>query len=82
MTEVITHCTACCKEHVPEYPDFPDAVEQYAGALEISFSGGDGMFVDPIHEHLRAIICFDCAMAMCCQHPWMRRMLHPHPLEG
>lgn len=78
MPRVITHCTACAVELEPVFPGLDEAPEQYDDALEISFIGGYGMFVDPIHEELRAIICYECANKLCNEYPWIGRVLSQH----
>ena len=78
--KIITHCSDCGQELEPEFPDFDEAVEQYVGALEIRFHGGFGMFIDPIDEEHRGILCFECADKLCCEHKWIRRLLVPRML--
>lgn len=77
--EVITHCGSCGKELEPESggPDFDPASEQYDNALEITFNGGYGMFIDPIDEEYRVIICHECAHHLCETVQWIGKLLNP-----
>lgn len=56
--------------------------EQYDNALIIQFDGGYGMFCDPMTEEqfsgLQAIICHECAHALCALMPWMSRIIDPY----
>lgn len=76
---IITHCSACGKELEPEFDgsDFDPASEQWENALEVQFNGGYGMFIDPIDEDYRAIICHECAHELCDKTPWIKKLLHP-----
>ena len=76
---IITHCTACGKELEPVFdgPDFDPASEQWENALEVKFNGSYGMFVDPIEEDCRAIICHGCAHDLCDKIPWIGKLIDP-----
>ncbi len=76
-SETITHCTACGKELELEFPDLSPESEQYDNALEVRFDGGYGMFVDPIDEDYRAIICHECAHDLCDTVPWIGKLINP-----
>lgn len=66
----------CGRELVPEANT--DTEYQFDNALWIRFDGGYGMFVDPMREEYKIVICHECAHALCDQHPWIGKLLNPH----
>ena len=68
------HCDGCQKSLISTH----DLIDN---ALEIQFSGGYGMFVDPMteeeHEKLRLIICHECAHELCRNVEYIREAITP-----
>lgn len=52
---------------------------QYREALEITFSGGYGEFVDLTGVSYPVVICESCANALCDTVPWIRTLLREPP---
>lgn len=82
-----TFCYACGKELEADH----DTDYQFDNALWIGFHGGYGMFTDlcdfPPYEHERklpgrpdeeAVICHECAHALCDAVPWIAKLIEPH----
>lgn len=81
-----THCYACKKELVLEFPDQDPESEQYENAVRITFSGGYGMFVESLQTtddddiffgDPSVIICHECAHELCEKVPWIECLLDP-----
>ena len=71
-------CANCGSELQPVF-DGQKYPRQCDNALEIEFSGGYGMFIDPIGESRKiALLCHDCAHALCNQYPWMAELVDPY----
>lgn len=71
------HCADCGTALKPEF-DY-DTEYQFDNALWVGFSGGYGMFIDPFGEKdPKAVICHECAHALCAAHPWIEKLLDPH----
>ena len=79
-------CDSCGVTLTPEFRE--DTDYQFDNALWIGFHGGYGMFVDshvgrnaPSHNiggaDEQAVICHDCAHALCEAHPWIAAILEP-----
>lgn len=58
---------------------FPElGTPHYDNALEIRFSGGYSMFIDPFGmPEPTAVLCHECAHAVCAAHPWLETLLDP-----
>lgn len=75
-------CYACEVELEPEGGFTTDY--QFDNALWIGFHGGYGMFIDTMQrtEILKAqeeaVICHECAHALCDKVPWISKLLYPH----
>jgi hypothetical protein len=68
---------SCGAELVPVFPDSHDLDVQYDNALEVSLSGGYGMFFDNIDGDHHVLLCHDCAHVACLNLPWLDRLLRP-----
>ena len=72
------NCYSCNK---PLEPVAISSMESYQldNALWITFSGGCGMFIDPIDEdqNNNVVICHDCAHSLCATVPWIDKLLDP-----
>jgi hypothetical protein len=70
------HCSACgCRL---ASVGRQDTEYQFDNAIWISFSGGYGMFVDPLgKEDPKGVLCHDCAHRLCEQNPWVNALLRP-----
>jgi hypothetical protein len=67
-------CSGCADELVPVFDTDTDT--QFEGALWISFSGGYGMFIDPVGEPApRAVLCRVCAGDLCDTVGWVGDLL-------
>lgn len=71
------HCANCETVLRPEFDK--DTKYQFDNALWIKFSGGYGMFIDPMtDDDPEAVICHECAHKLCEQNPWIMKLLDPH----
>lgn len=70
-----TSCAACSTQLAPVAGD---SDRQFDGALHVAFSGGYGMFVDPVGERLEALLCSGCAQRLAATHPFVARLLDPY----
>ena len=71
------HCYACRTELEEVFPQ-GHGTSQHDNSLVVSFSGGYGMFIDPFgDDEPSAVICHDCAHALCEQIAWVRDLLDP-----
>ena len=76
-------CDRCDKELVPQHDGcdhhcmWHREVEpgQWDNALVVNFDGGYGMFVDPIHREISAVLCHECAHELVEQEPWIRKAI-------
>lgn len=64
-------------------PDFQDPRQdprQCVDAVEVNFSGGYGMLIDPnlLEGVPSALLCKSCVEKMCDDLPWMGRLLGPY----
>lgn len=70
-----------CKEFIPQWhDDLPPY--QRENMLEVSFTGGYGMFVDPLFCYYLVHLCHDCAHALC---DWLgvdAQNFHMHLVDG
>jgi hypothetical protein len=70
-------CLACRTPLEAVFPGMSPG-SQYHNALEVRFGGGYGMFIDPFDgEDPYAVICHDCAHALCESAPWIKTLLDP-----
>lgn len=70
------NCANCGKElHPVEGASAP----QYDNALAIEFSGGYGMFIDPMTADpiYAVMLCHECAHGLCEATPWIGKLLDP-----
>ena len=84
----MANCLACESELTEDMGN-PDTDYQFDNALWIGFFGGYGMFTDAIDVMLgnkevlikgaahEAVICHDCAHALCEQVPWIGKLIEP-----
>lgn len=71
-------------EPVMEF-DGETTLYQFHNALWLGFFGGYGMFTDNFDNttevlsgaDYEAVLCHDCAHALCEQNPWMEKLLNP-----
>jgi hypothetical protein len=69
-------CSACGE--ILKAEGRTDTEHQFTNALWITFSGGYGMFIDPCdRDTTRAVLCHECAHALCAQHPWIDAVVEP-----
>lgn len=68
-------CISCQKELTRVFEEH--ANRQYDNALEITLSGGYGMFFDNIDGDHHAFLCHDCAHTACNTLPWLRVLIRP-----
>lgn len=66
-------CMDCGVELTRVFPEHP--AKQYDNALEITLSGGYGMFFDNIDHHV--FLCHDCAHRACVVLPWLTKLFQP-----
>jgi hypothetical protein len=70
---VAAFCAGCGAELHPATNH--DTDRQFRGALQVTFSGGYGMFIDPMDSDPTAIICAGCASALADTAPWVAALL-------
>jgi len=73
-------CYACGFELKPVFDDASTKYhDQYLDALEVKFSGGYGMLVDPYYfddeDTPHVIVCRSCALQLMNAVPWVERLL-------
>lgn len=56
---------------------FDNAGQQYDNALDVTLSGGYGMFFDNIDGNHKVFLCHDCAHRACLVLPWLNKLLQP-----
>lgn len=69
-------CVSCATELTPVSDD-GSATCQYDNALEVSLSGGYGMFFDNIDCDHHVFLCHDCAHTSRLALPWLNRLIQP-----
>ena len=74
-------CDACGTDLKQAMPDSPKDSSQYNGALCFEFSGGYGMYIDPMigwavgNRNPSGIICKACADKLLAENPWLKPFL-------
>lgn len=75
----VTESLACdnCGANIPLVFDDPSGpTQQGDDALQITFDGGYGMYVDPLVQHnLRVLWCKTCADALCAAFPSINELI-------
>jgi hypothetical protein len=70
-------CVNCGTELSALFRDHDPMSRQYDNALELTQSGGYGMFFDNIDGDHHVFLCHDCAHNLCDATPWLARLIQP-----